>query len=481
MEAYYRDIIETGTTWVYSDETPSGAPTSTSFVTLKIPPSQLVGGGAHYSDSYDVVAQLPSIPEKTKGVVLVTERLLPIEVKVVNRDDPAKTWEHSSVAFGSAFTSPTIMEVSDVKNGDLISWSVPGLTSGTFQWWATGPSGSRKDAPLSLTGNEWKLEDPLDWTPGIWRIHCRYTPSSGPPAEFDFEQRLGYRSADILVLGWIDGTKIDLPLQYAQLVPPHWDGNPPISYIMDDYAKRSSFLAHVAIGGTYTIPLTPDGARQYVNAYLIKNSPNDAPPATFTTKWSGYPGRRMVDYDALTAFRSKTDRYRSFHHFRARFELNDDGTIKGRPVYLRLAAGDTAVGVTPLDDPIVPDPQGETGPHDREVNTIGDVVQFNPKNGLQHHASLPDDFEQYTQGRISTIGTLSGGNVSKNLNNLKVSWIWSIIEFDAEHARSGSTPIHEHEIFPVYHFYYNGFRLDQHSNTISTAIMERFIQLGENP
>jgi hypothetical protein len=62
-----------------------------------------------------------------------------------------------------------------------------------------------------------------------------------------------------------------------------------------------------------------------------------------------------------------------------------------------------------------------------------------------------------------------------------VSWIWSIIEFDAEHARSGSTPIHEHEIFPVYHFYYNGFRLDQHSNTISTAIMERFIQLGENP
>jgi hypothetical protein len=42
-------------------------------------------------------------------------------------------------------------------------------------------------------------------------------------------------------------------------------------------------------------------------------------------------------------------------------------------------------------------------------------------------------------------------------------------------------PPQEHEIFPVYHLYYNGVRLDQHSNTISRAIMEQFIQLGDNP
>ena len=45
----------------------------------------------------------------------------------------------------------------------------------------------------------------------------------------------------------------------------------------------------------------------------------------------------------------------------------------------------------------------------------------------------------------------------------------------------GSTPVHEHEIFPVYHLYFNGVRLDQHLNRISRAIMEQFIQLGDNP
>ena len=184
----------------------------------------------------------------------------------------------------------------------------------------------------------------------------------------------------------------------------------------------------------------------------------------------------MIDEDALVTFRKNLKNFRSFHRFQARFELDDSGTIKGQPFYIKR---DTAVGVTPVD--WLPDPPGETGPHDREVNTTGAMVQFNPKNGKTHSAKLPDDFEQYTQGRISTSGPLSGGNVSKNLNNLKVPWIWSIIEFDAQHARSGSRPIHEHEIFPVYHLYYNGVRLDQLSNMISRPIMEQFIQLGDNP
>ena len=84
VEAYYRDLMEIGTTWLYFDKTPSGAPTSTSIVKLEIPPSQLVGGGAHYSNSHDVVPELRSIPEKTKGVVLVTERLLPVELDIVH-------------------------------------------------------------------------------------------------------------------------------------------------------------------------------------------------------------------------------------------------------------------------------------------------------------------------------------------------------------------------------------------------------------
>jgi hypothetical protein len=83
-EAYFRDLIETGQTWFSSDGIPSGAPTSISTVTLAIPPSKMAGVNANYSASHDVVPQLPSIPENAGGVVLVTERLLPVELDIVH-------------------------------------------------------------------------------------------------------------------------------------------------------------------------------------------------------------------------------------------------------------------------------------------------------------------------------------------------------------------------------------------------------------
>ncbi len=60
-------------------------------------------------------------------------------------------------------------------------------------------------------------------------------------------------------------------------------------------------------------------------------------------------------------------------------------------------------------------------------------------------------------------------------------WIWSVIGFDAQNAQSGTLPKFEHEMFPVYHLYYNGIRLDKHTNSINRTIMEEFIQLGDNP
>ena len=397
-------------------------------------------------------------------------------VKIVNRDDPTKTWTTGPVSSGPiAYTSPTIPEVDDVRNGDLISWSVPGLTSGSFQWWATGPSGSRKDAPVG-TDNEWKLDDPLDWLPGKWRIHCRYTPSGGAVAEFDFEQNLGYRSPDVTVIGWIDGEQINLPKGTDMVPDPSYYG---LSYasVMDSFVLRNGFLLDAAVlsgsSPLWATPHSPDGGRKYVNAYLIKSSPNNAPPAEFQLYWPGSKNRKMVDDAGFTMFKSQTDKFRSFQRFQARFELDDSGKIKGEPHYLKQT---TQVGVTPVD--WLPDPAGETGPYDGTVNTNGTSVMFNPKSGKTYSANLADDFEQYTQGRISTSGTLSGGQISQRLNNLTVPWIWSLIEFGVAHAKAGTTAIPEHEIFPVYHVYYNGRRIDPLTNSISEAKMEEFIQLG---
>jgi Bacterial TSP3 repeat len=407
--------------------------------------------------------------------------LLPVEVKVVNRDDPSKTWTTGPITSGPVvYTSPTISEVS---NGDLVSWGVPGLVSGSFEWWATGPNSSRKDGPTGAGKNEWKLINPLDWIPGKWRIHCRYTPTGGTVSEFDFEQKLGYRSPDITVLGWIDGTQITLP---SGADYPNAYGSPggifpspvTIGFHMGNTVSRGLFLAKIATGSPYTIPLTPDPARRYVNAHLIKNSANTSPPALFQTSWPGSSESKIIDNQALNAFFADKKLYRSFHRFQTKFELDDLGKIKGAPVVLKQ---NSAVGFTPIDIGIgTIQQEAETGIYEGYLNDKGVPIKFNPKNGKTHSAKLPVEFERYTQGRVST-ALIHGGSVGKNLNNLEIPWIWSIPEFSAAHAIAGTIAVPEHEIFPVYHIYFNGKRIETLNSSISEAIIEQFIQLGETP
>ncbi len=421
------------------------------------------------------------------------------EVKVVNRDDPKRTWTSGPVVAGPlAYTSPTITEVPDVKNGDLISWKVPGLLTGSYEWWATGPQGVRKDAPPSMNGNEWKLEDPLDWLPGTWTIHCRYTPTNSQPIEFNFAQNLGYRSTHITVIGWINGDEIILPdgtlpvhmttrnifgqVQQVQSVEP-------IATIMGSFVTRLPFLGSIAnhgvvmgaIGGypRYKVaPLTPDPARRYVNSHLIKFSPNTEPPSDFTEFWPGSTGLKIVDLEALRDFKSRTNRFRAFHQFQVRFQLDETGRIKGEPTCLIPLDDATAVGVTPTE---LGDLPAELGPLNGTVLKDGSVHQSNPKNGRTLTAALPERIAQVNQGRISTNGANSGGQISEQLNNLIVPWIWSIIPFGSAAASSGAIEAPQHEIFPSYHVLYNGRRIEALTHRISAEKLEEFIQLGEAP
>jgi hypothetical protein len=254
--------------------------------------------------------------------------------------------------------------VSDVKNGDLISWSVPGLTGGSFQWWATGPNNSRKDAASSVTSNEWKLEDPLDWLPGKWRIHCKHTPSSGSAVEFDFEQNLGYRSPHITVIGWINGNEIILPVGsspvdilavnvFGQLQ--QVQSSESISTIMGSISSRLPFMGALANYGVFlgatggyprykVAPLTPDPARHYINSHLIKFSPNVEPTSDFTIDWPGKANRKMVNLSALRDFKADKRLFRAFHQFQVRFELDESAKIKGEPVYLIPSSDTTECG-----------------------------------------------------------------------------------------------------------------------------------------
>jgi hypothetical protein len=407
--------------------------------------------------------------------------LKPIGITVVNRDDPANTWETGPLTHQQRiFTSPTIPEVPDVKNGDLVSWSValPGGSSGAFNWWAIGPNGEQKDPKPGTNGPEWKLDDPLDWLPGKWRIHCRYTPPGRTPIEFDFEQNLGYRSPHITVIGWINGAEIELPAGndhpiFASGAMGAWS----IEDQLSDLFRRNAFLLSVA-SGSYTKPFTPDPARKYVNSHLIKYSPNLEPQSDFTVNWPGKANRKMVNLSALRGFKADKRLFRAFHQFQVRFELDESAKIKGEPVYLIPSSDTTEGGFTPTDFINL---SSELGQLNNKIVKAGESLQINPKNGRTLTADLPNDVAQINQGRISTNGVTSGGHLSKQLNNLVVPWIWSMITFSSSNAATGTTQTPPHEIFPSYHILYNGRRIDSLTHHISSERIEEFIQFGEAP
>jgi hypothetical protein len=420
----------------------------------------------------------------------VTLTLLPVEISVVNRDDPAKTWTTGPVTSGPlAYTSPTIPEVSDVKNGDLIRWEIPGLPLGLFAWWAEGPNGSRKEGPSSHNPF-WKIEDPIDWLPGAWDICCRYTKTFGDPiaATFRFKQNLGYRSPHITVIGWINGDEIILPDgsdHPIQHLVPTGTGPTPVSIetIMTSFVSRNNFLSELVTGASYVKPLAPDGARRYVNSYLIKFSPNVEPQSDFTVDWPGKANRKMVDLTALRAFKADKRLFRAFHQFQVRFELDESAKIKGEPVYLIPSRDTTECGYTPTD---IVNLSSEIGPLNNKIVKAGESLEINPKNRRTLTAELPNEIAQINQGRISTLPiigpiNISGGHVSKQLNNLVVPWIWSMITFSSSYASSGSTQVPQNEIFPSYHVLYNGRRIDSLTQHISSEKIEEFIRLGEAP
>lgn len=225
-------------------------------------------------------------------------------------------------------------------------------------------------------------------------------------------------------------------------------------------------------------PLTPDPARRYIDSHLIKFSTNTEPPSDFTVGWPGSANRKMVDLSALRAFKGQTNLFRAFHQFQVKFELDESGKIKGEVVCLVPTGDTTEVGVTPTE---VGDLLAEIGPLNNMVIKDGQSLQINPKNGLTLTAKLPNDVAQINQGRIGTNGPMSGGHLSKKLNNLVVPWIWSMITFSSSDASAGSTQVPQHEIFPSYHVLYNGRRIDSLTHHISSEEIEEFIQLGEAP
>ncbi len=126
--------------------------------------------------------------------------LLPIEMKVVDRDDPKKKWgsEKNHNASKPVYAGESC--------GDMVSWKLGGTdswSSTTFTWTAEGPGGETITGPTGAGKNEWTINDAdqdtannwLKWKPGKWKIKVQIGSTQA-----EFEQEVGWRTEDYVVI-----------------------------------------------------------------------------------------------------------------------------------------------------------------------------------------------------------------------------------------------------------------------------------------
>jgi hypothetical protein len=271
--------------------------------------------------------------------------LLPINVSVVDRDDPKKKWADKKPSDSG---KPIY---AGEKNGDMVSWKLEGTdswTNVTFTWTATGPTGQTVTGPTGAGKNEWKIADGDDdtandwvkWDPGKWKIKVQIGASSS-----EFEQVVGARTTDVVAIGWINPAGVPLDTSGVDSdVLQYYPSSGTITYT----TQKIATAVHVGLisKGSTIRPHPPvamsSADKTYILHWMFKFAANSAPPTSFATE------------EALNQFRDEPTNYKLYNRFQVKYLLSDDGTkFKEKPKILSdegdeqsAKTPDTRIGTT---------------------------------------------------------------------------------------------------------------------------------------
>jgi hypothetical protein len=401
--------------------------------------------------------------------------LLPIEMKIVDRDDPKKKWgsEKNHTQSKPIYSGQT--------TGDMVSWKLAGAdswTNVTFTWSAEGPDGETIAGPTGAGENEWTINDndddtaanSLTWKPGNWKIKVQ----SGA-AQTEFEQEIGWRTEDYVVIGQIVPTNThdnDAPRVWELSNPnPNPDEIPntlPLTSPMVDYRRailydildspllesaNDSIREAIAIT---PLPITAKLTEAWFGYwYLMKSIPFAATPkGPFTEALPSGNGNVQyghrfwalqhvfnVSPDAPLVPQTFSDQtfdtikadeqYRVIHRYTSKFLVTDDGKIDSNKVFpieevaeagpTKMNFGIAAGEFSPIwDNPAykffsLPKQPPETHP---------------PYQGKTTVAQDGTKLSYYATGRVG----LGGQNVNWRLMGKDAPWIFSeiIIELKAD-------------------------------------------------
>jgi len=279
------------------------------------------------------------------GVFIDNVILLPLEMRITDRDDPKKKWADNVVK-----TAPVY---SGKSTGDMVSWKLGGTdswTNATFSWSAEGPE--TKTGPSGTGKNEWKIADGdedtakdwLDWKPGKYKIKCTISFAGGSNSTAEFEQEVGVRTDDVVVVGWIDPAQVPLNSSGVQsaLVRVFPPGGLTSGDSDEAKAKAAQLLNIIATQGvnfTFAIgdsstAFTPFSAtdKTYALNWMFKYAGNLAPPSAFTDSDGFFSQQTLDDF----ATETNHTRYKLINHYQAKYRIGDDQKFKpGTLVHLK--------------------------------------------------------------------------------------------------------------------------------------------------
>jgi len=379
-----------------------------------------------------------------------TVALLPIEVRVSDRDDIKNDWSNARV---HSQDEPIF---AGRDSGDMVVWELlgEGLGSETVTWSASGPNGEEVTGPSGKGEVEWAFRDGdeedadwLSWVPGTWKIKVEYGDS-----EVEFEQEVGWRTECVLVIGQIVPT--------FQFPDPPDHGNPADPLFQEPGNKfRLAMLTELFTGFPFTpfpveaLALAPVGTlntRFITMAWFGRWSmdfftpPSQKGPFTAGQAFAVVPKGRVTEdqrfwmiqhllntgsdeiFDAqkfneidLTALRISRE-FRILHRFQARFTMDGEGRIEKNSVTAIdpiAEAGTTKVNFSAKEDDFYP------GSPPFNAAIIQDEPEISSHNGELSKSDRFDAFSGYASARVG----INGRKANWRLFGRDAPWIFSEI------------------------------------------------------
>lgn len=313
--------------------------------------------------------------------------LVPIQLRVTTRDDPTQTWANNVL-------QPGLVPVyGGQNNGDMVSWKLGGTdswTSATFAWSVTDSNGNPvvDQNGVAITGpsgagvNSWTIatwsaggNDPanqwLTWKPGTYNITCTIDGTTSTT----FQQVVGQRTKDVVVIGWINESNVPLPTSGVDGdVLAYFPSNDIFSGLVQQ-TLTTAYLGEIAAGQTQRplIGLLSSTDKIYILNWMFRFGGNAEPPHSF------------ADESTLEAFNNVKTNYKLFNRLQFKYLVNGS-YFSGRPVFtLPSSIPKTDIGntVDPIWGSTIPAHPGTPGLENGELispdnSTIHQINEGSP-------------------------------------------------------------------------------------------------------